>query len=150
MTLFNTAAAEINVVYHNSVPFKDRRKVTNSRDAFDILIGIWNDQIDLYESFFVLFLDRGNRVLGYRCISQGGVSSTVVDPKTVFQAALLVNASGVVLSHNHPSGTASPSEADLKITDKLKQAGILLEISVLDHLILAGGSFYSFADEGRM
>jgi DNA repair protein RadC len=78
------------------------------------------------------------------------VSGTVVDPKAIFQAALLANASNVILAHNHPSGTLTPSEADERITKKLKAAGELLEIHVLDHLIIGDDQFFSFADEGRL
>ena len=88
--------------------------------------------------------------MGISCIGNGGVSGTVVDPKRIFQTALKANACGLILCHNHPSGTTSPSEADIKITNKIKNAGIFLEISVLDHLIVTPESFYSFADEGTL
>ena len=150
MNLFNSTVDEVSIVYHNTVRACDRKKISNSASAYDILRSIWNDQIDLYESFYILMLNRANKVLGYRCISQGGVSGTVVDPKAIFQAALLCNASSLILSHNHPSGTLTPSEADERITKKLKAAGEFLEIAVLDHLIIGDDTFYSFADEGRL
>jgi len=148
--LFNSTVDEVSIVYHNSVRPSERQKVTNSQSAHEILRNIWDDQIELYESFYILFLNRANRVLGYRCISQGGVSGTVVDPKAIFQAALLANASSIILAHNHPSGNTTPSEADEKITRKIKSAGEFLEIQVIDHLILGEDSFCSFADDGRM
>jgi DNA repair protein RadC len=83
-------------------------------------------------------------------ISEGGISGTVVDPKKIFKIALDHHTTGIILAHNHPSGNLTPSEADLKITQNIKQAGTLLEISVLDHLIISGEQFYSFAHEGRM
>ena len=150
MNLFNSSVAEVSIVYHNTVRPSERQKITKSNDAFDLLKSIWNDQIDLYESFYILLMNRANKVLGYRCISQGGVSGTVVDPKAIFQAALLANASNIILAHNHPSGTLVPSEADERITKKLKLAGEYMEIQVLDHLILGDESFYSFADDGRL
>ena len=150
LNLFNSTVAEVSIVYHNSVRPSERRKVTNSSSAYEILRCIWNQQIDLYESFYVLLLNRANRVLGYRCISTGGVTGTVVDPKAIFQAALLANATNIILAHNHPSGVITPSEADEKITQKVKAAGEFLDIHVLDHLILGDDHFYSFADDGRL
>lgn len=150
MNLFNSTVDEISIVYHHTVRPSERKKVNSSSSAHEILRSIWNDQVELYESFYILLLNRANKVLGYRLISQGGVSGTVVDPKAIFQAALLANASSIILAHNHPSGTLTPSEADDRITKKLKAAGEFLEISVLDHLILGDDQFYSFADEGRL
>jgi len=83
-------------------------------------------------------------------ISTGGVSGTVVDPKMVFKIAIENSASSIVLCHNHPSGNTKPSDADIRLTRNLKSAGAFLEITVIDHIIIAGGSFYSFADEGMM
>jgi len=150
MNLFNSIASEIGITYHNSVPTAQMQKITQSSAAYDLLRSIWNDQIELYESFYVLYMNRGNKVLGYRCISQGGISGTVVDPKAVFQAALLANASSLIMAHNHPSGNMQPSEADTKLTKKLSDAGKLLDIYVLDHLILSTESFYSYADQGLL
>jgi DNA repair protein RadC len=83
-------------------------------------------------------------------ISKGGVSGTVVDPKMIFHEALLTKSSGIILGHNHPSANPRPSEKDLQLTKKIKEAGKFLEITVLDHIIIAGSSFYSFADEGTL
>jgi len=83
-------------------------------------------------------------------ISSGGVEGTVADPKVIFQVALKANASSIILAHNHPSGNIEPSEADIRLTRNLKQAGELLKISVLDHLILTSESYYSFADENMI
>ena len=150
MNLFNSIASEIGITYHNSIPTSEMQKITQSSAAYDLLRSIWNDQIELYESFYVLYMNRANNVLGYRCISQGGISGTVVDPKAVFQAALLANASSLIMAHNHPSGNMQPSEADNKLTKKLIAAGKVLDIDVLDHLILDTNNFYSYADQGQM
>ena len=103
-----------------------------------------------YEEFWVLMLDRGNKVIRKTRISEGGIAGTVVDPKKIFAMAIEAHASSLILGHNHPSGVVTPSEADLRITQKLKDAGTLLEIAVLDHIIIGHDSFYSFADEGSM
>ncbi len=150
MNLFNSIAAEIGITYHNSVPPSQLQKITQSNSACDLFRSIWNDEFELYESFYVLFMNRSNSVLGYRCISQGGVSGTVVDPKAVFQAALMANACSMIMAHNHPSGNIQPSEADSKLTKKLREAGSFLDIDVLDHLILTQEGYYSYADQGMI
>ena len=92
----------------------------------------------------VLCLNRANKVLGWAKIGQGGISGTVADPKVIFQIALKANASSIILAHNHPS------EADNKLTRKIKNAGELLDLPVLDHIILIDDGYYSFADEGNL
>lgn len=125
-------------------------KVTCSNDAVEVLRSIWSDQIEYREEFVILCLNRANKVLGYSRISSGGTTGTVADPKIIFQIALKSNASSIILAHNHPSGNSKPSESDTKLTDKLKNAGQLLDIPVLDHVILTNESFFSFADEGLL
>lgn len=132
---------------------EERRKrwkitqATNIIDYCNIYIPI---AYDSKESFYIILLDRANNVKSYHLISTGGVSGTVVDPKLVFQKALEDRASGMVLIHNHPSGNTRPSENDLKLTKKIVEASKLLEIVVLDHIILAGSDYYSFANEGTL
>jgi DNA repair protein RadC len=110
-----------------------------------------SDLLDLsHEQFWVVLLNRANRVIRKVQISQGGVAGTVADPKIIFKSALDDLASGVILAHNHPSGNLSPSQADITLTQKLKEGGRLLEIQVLDHLIVGGHKYFSFADEGLL
>ncbi|MEO8087538.1 MAG: JAB domain-containing protein [Bacteroidota bacterium] len=148
--LFNVKLSEIKVTYKSKVKYSEMRSITTSKDAEEILRNIWSDDIELREEFYMLVLNRANRVLGYYLISQGGIAGTVVDSKLVFSVALKCHASGIILAHNHPSGNTKPSPQDLDLTKKLVAGGKLLEISVLDHLILTAESFYSFADEGMM
>jgi len=101
-----------------------------------------------YEQFYMLCLNRGNRLICVERISEGGITGTVVDPKKVFIKALEKLATGIILSHNHPSGVTKPSEEDIRITDKIVQAGKFLEIQVLDHLILTETEYFSFSDNG--
>lgn len=103
-----------------------------------------------YEEFWILLLNRANHVIDKYQVSKGGVTGTVVDPKLIFKKAVECIASGIILCHNHPSGNKHPSDADISLTKKLRDAGLLLDIHVLDHLIIAGESYYSFADEGRL
>lgn len=125
-----------------------RPKITSSREACDIFRTYWSDRISYKEEFYILLLNTANRVLGLSKISEGGLSSTVVDTKMVFQSALKANAANIILAHNHPSGNLQPSQSDLVLTKKLVEAGKLLDIKVFDHLILSYMGYYSFNDEG--
>lgn len=140
--------AEIQLTYRNKVRAKDRPVITCSRDAYWVLKSNWSDQMGLLEEFNILLLDRSNRVLALCPISKGGISATIVDLKIVFAAALKGRASSIILAHNHPSGNLRPSQEDIDLTHKFKEAGKVLEIQVLDHLILSpDGGYYSFGDE---
>jgi DNA repair protein RadC len=123
-----------------------KEKITCSRDAYEVLRSAMGDQP--YEEFWILILNKANRVIRRCCISEGGISGTVVDPKKIFKIALDHHASSIILGHNHPSGNIQPSEADQKITRKIRDSGAMLDIAVLDHIIVGDGVFYSFADEG--
>ncbi|MBX2965661.1 MAG: DNA repair protein RadC [Cyclobacteriaceae bacterium] len=126
----------------------ERPKIVTSNDAFELLKG---DLMDIpHEEFWLLMLNRAQRVIRKQQISLGGVHGTIADPKIIFKAALDELASGIIVAHNHPSGNVTPSQQDIDLTRKLKEAGKLLEIKLLDHLIIAGKQFYSFADEGLL
>lgn len=141
--------AEIQLSYKSNVKPSLRPKITSSRDAHEVLKRVWNDSIiELCEQFKVIFTNRANKVLGVFEVSTGGIAGTVADPKLIFVAALKAGATGLILSHNHPSGNLSPSHADIELTKKIKEGGRLLEIQLLDHLILTSESYFSFADEG--
>jgi DNA repair protein RadC len=143
--------AEILLSYKSNVKPSQRLKITTSRDAYNVLKESWDDcRIELVEQFKVLFTNRANKVLGIFEVSTGGSAGTVADPKLIFVAALKAGATGMILSHNHPSGNLSPSQADIDLTRKLKEGSKLLEIQLLDHIILTCESYYSFADEGLL
>jgi DNA repair protein RadC len=126
----------------------EKAKITGSKDVYDLIKA---DLLDIpHEEFWILLLNRANRVIKKIQVSQGGVAGTVADPKIIFKLALDDLASGIILAHNHPSGNLAASQADLDLTKKLKEAGKLLDIQVLDHLIVAGQKYFSFADEGLM
>jgi DNA repair protein RadC len=103
-----------------------------------------------YEVFAIVFLNKSNKVKHFEVISKGGINHTIVDPRIIFLKALEVQATSMVLCHNHPSGSLRPSRADEEITARLKSAGKLLDIEVVDHLIVSDEGYYSFADEGMM
>ncbi|WP_415326334.1 JAB domain-containing protein [Chryseobacterium sp. MMS23-Vi53] len=125
--------------------------ISNSQDAVDVFRQHFDhDEIDYRESFFALYLNQSNKVLGIRKISESGISSTIVDVRIIMQAALLCNASSLILAHNHPSGNLKPSGEDLKITHNIKCASEFLNIKLLDHFILTSTDYLSFADEGHL
>ena len=122
-------------------------KVNCSADAEKIFRDIW-ENLNYKESFYVLYMNRANKVGGYHLISTGGLAGTVVDVRCIYQAALKTCASSILIAHNHPSGNNEPSDADMRITRKIRDAGKLLDISLLDHLILLPRGYTSMADEG--
>jgi DNA repair protein RadC len=125
---------------------QEKPQITTSQDAYDLVKG---DLIDLpHEEFWVLLLNRAHRVVKKKRVSEGGVSGTVADPKIIFKLALEELASGIILAHNHPSGNNTPSQTDIDLTKKIKESGRFLEIQLLDHIIVAGNKYFSFADEG--
>ena len=142
--------AEVEVTYKSNVKPSDRIKISRSQDCILLLRDLFGSKIEIYEQFYVLLLNRANRVLGFVKISEGGVSGTVVDPKKIFQIALKANASGIILAHNHPSGNTTPSASDEAITAKIVAAGKFLEILVLDHLIITSDQYFSFSDNCRL
>ncbi len=103
-----------------------------------------------HEEFWILFLNRSNKVIDRMKLSQGGISGTVTDVRVVMKKAIEYLASGIIVCHNHPSGNLNPSESDSKITQKIKEAGNLLDIQLLDHLIISEKDYYSFADNGLL
>ena len=120
-----------------------------SKDAYDLMLPNWTD-IEYTESFFIILLNRANKLLGVCKISTGGLAGTVTDPKKIFQTALKANAASVILAHNHPSGNTKPSKSDIEITKKCVQAGNFLDLKVLDHVIVTRDGYFSFADEGLL
>lgn len=143
--------AEVELSYKNRVPYKERKKVLTSLDAYKLLINNHNDDtIDYKETFKVLYLNQASQVVGCFTLSQGGITSTCVDVRNIMQGALLTNAVAMVLAHNHPSGNTRPSREDDRITNQVSKAGELLNIKVLDHIIFTREDFYSYGDEGRI
>jgi len=126
----------------------DKRKVHTSRQLAEYLRSSLKDLS--YEVFAVVFLNRANKVKHFEVLSKGGLTNTIVDPRIIFLKALEVQATSLVLCHNHPSGNLKPSRADEELTARLKSAGILLDIKVVDHLIVSDEGYYSFADDGMM
>ena len=121
-------------------------QIKSSADVFNIFHPLLSDLS--HEEFWILFLNRSNKPINRMKISQGGISGTVTDVRIIMKKAVENLASGLVVCHNHPSGNNNPSESDIQITQKIREAGTLLDVQLLDHIIIAGTAYYSFADNG--
>jgi DNA repair protein RadC len=123
-----------------------RKEIRSSKVAY-----LWMQELLVelnYEEFWIILLNRSNRVISRLNISKGGVSGTIVDVKIVFKLAMENLASSIILCHNHPSGNSKPSESDVQLTKRMQQAGKIMDVPVIDHLIVCESSYFSFADEG--
>jgi DNA repair protein RadC len=126
----------------------DEMKISGSRDVFILMGPVLSDLP--HEEFWILLLNRSNKVIDRKKISQGGITGTVTDIRMILKLAIDQLATSLILCHNHPSGNLQPSEADLSITRRIKESAALMDISLLDHLIIAGKSYFSLADETMM
>ena len=124
-------------------------KVTGSKYAADAFRIFW-PAYEHIEFSYLLMLNRQNQILGYHQLSKGGMTGAVVDVRVIFQVALKASCTSIILSHNHPSGNLDVSDADRKITNQIKQTGVILDIPLLDHLIMTTDSYLSMADEGLL
>jgi DNA repair protein RadC len=158
MNLYAFQAPVIRMFFENQgLPMMQREKIGSSSDAARIIKEVYNPlALDSQEQFYSIYLNRQNRVISVLSVSEGSAIGTVVDVKKVLQGAIECGAEGVILCHNHPSGTVNPSQADIDITKKIKEVCKLMDIQLLDHVIVTGFNsgntmgtgHYSFADEG--
>ena len=140
---------EVKVTYNPKIRASEQPKISSADSATKYLREFWED-IEHIEKAYVLLMNRNNNVIGYKLLSIGGVAGTVIDPIIIFQTALKCNASGIILAHNHPSGSVKVSAADKDITSKIKSGGKILNIPLLDHIILTKHSYLSFSDENLL
>ncbi|MCK6611552.1 MAG: JAB domain-containing protein [Bacteroidia bacterium] len=141
----------VKLSFVNELPSTERKKIVRSSEAEEILRQVYEPgTIEHKEFFFVMYLNRASHFLGVQKVSEGGISSTVVDVRIILQGAILSNASSLILCHNHPSGTLEPSPQDLSLTKNLVDAGKAIGINIADHIILNESDYLSFADTGRM
>lgn len=147
MKQFKSKLREVTAVY-KTVDDINNVKISQSRDVNDYIRKVYPVPIDIREAMVVLLLNNSNRTLGYSIASIGGLTGTLVDVRLVLRDALLTQSTGLILIHNHPSGTLKPSQSDINITNKVKKAAELMDIKLLDHLILTEETYFSFADDG--
>jgi DNA repair protein RadC len=127
------------------------RRISCSGDAYKIIKHYYPDEtISLQERFVVAYLNRAHNVIGIYEASIGGLTGTIADPRLILSVALKIAATGLILSHNHPSGNLKPSNADQELTNKIQLGAKYLDIMVLDHIILSADGYNSFADEGLL
>jgi DNA repair protein RadC len=141
---------KVRIVYSRKQNQKDRIQISSSSDVYTWLKKLWNGQIQVRESMYVLYLDRANKIIGYDLVSLGGINGTVLDIRLVLASALNTLSNGIILAHNHPSGQLRPSNQDIQVTQKLKDSAQTMDIALLDHLIITSEGYYSFADEGDL
>jgi len=127
-----------------------KTKIITSENACSVIKKFYFDDINIYESFFILLLNSQNNTTGFAKISQGGTAGTVVDIKIIAKYAVDSLSPNVIICHNHPSGNKQPSDADLNITRRIKDALLLLDIKLIDHIIITENDYYSFADNGNL
>lgn len=141
------AALELGRRRKESEPL-ERDVIRSSKDAFNIMYPVIADLP--HEEFWILLCNRANKVLRKELIGRGGINAVMVDARIVMKAALDHMASGIILCHNHPSGTLKPSDMDIKLTQRVVESARLFEIKIIDHIIVAENKYYSFADEGML
>lgn len=148
-----TTVTEVELTYKSKVKPSERMRVSSSKDAADAFRAIqnFNNNLEFKELFYCMYLNKANKVLSITKIAEGTTSACLVDSKMILQGAILQNASGIILCHNHPSGNLRPSTQDLDITKKIKEGAKLFDVAVLDHVIITSEeNYYSFADEGQI
>lgn len=128
----------------------DAKGLNSSFSVAQYLRSVWNDELPIRESFYILCLNAKCDVVGFKKIADGGIDSVLVDIRLVFSTALLANATQIIIAHNHPAGTLNPSKPDRSLTNSIKNGGDILAIKLLDHIILTEDSYYSFADNGDL
>ena len=142
---------KISISFDKKIKKSELIQISSAKDSYDIFKNIFDaDTFDWREEFIILCLNNSNKVVGFYKISSGGMTGTVVDVRIIFTAALQCLATSIILAHNHPSGKLQPSESDKKMTQKIKEAGKLLDIEILDHLIINDEDFFSFAKAGLL
>lgn len=147
MKAYKSYCRKLNIVAEKNESFQ-KVKISSAKDAADYARQFYFDDLEIYESFFIILLNGANNTEAYVKISQGGTAGTVVDVKMIVKYAVDVLANGVILVHNHPSGNTQPSNADEQITQKVKEILRFLNITLFDHIIITTGDYYSFAENG--
>ena len=143
--------AELEVSYKSKRTREQRIPIRCSQDVDRFLRTIWNEKtLELVEEFYVICLNGSHEAIGWVKVSTGGLNSTSIDPRIIFGVALQTASTAIIVAHNHPSGSLEPSRQDKEVTKMLKDAGKILNIKVLDHIILTKDSSYSFEEHGML
>jgi DNA repair protein RadC len=146
--IYHSLVGEVSLVWKEKKTSK--RKITGSNQAASFFREIWEDDLLIRESMYIMFLNRVNNINAWSLISKGGIVGTVIDNSLIIKLALETLSRAVIICHNHPSGTNVPSQTDQNITVKIKDGLQIMDIQLLDHIILTNESYYSFSDEGLL
>ena len=146
----NQQVAEIQIVYKTKVKAADRVKISNSKDSYNVLKHFFEPYMEHREVVYAIYMNTANKVLHVMRISEGAINNCLIDAKILFQGALNVNACNIIIAHNHPTGSSFPSQQDLTMSLKLRDAAKLLDMQLLDSIILTEDSYTSLADDGNM
>lgn len=130
------------------IDLSQKTYIKSSRDAYVFLSSRLSDYT--HEVFAILLLNAASKLVHYEVVSEGGVTGTIADPRIIFKIALNYGATSLILAHNHPSGSTNPSRQDIELTTSLKQAGSIMQVTVIDHIIIGDSTYYSFADNGTL
>ena len=142
---------EVKLTYKSKIKASEREKILSAENAYKILLSVFDSETIQYKEFFkVILMNRANKVLGVCHISEGGLNETSADIRIIMQAAILGNASAIILAHNHPSGNIQPSMQDDQVTKRVKEIAKLIGINLLDHLIITDETYYSYSENGRI
>jgi len=140
---------KISISFDKKIKKSELLNIKSAQDSYDIFKRVFNaDTFDWREEVIILCLNNANNVVGFYKLSSGGMTGAIIDVRMLFTTALQCLATSIILAHNHPSGKLKPSEADKRITKKIIEAGEVMDIKILDHLIINDESFFSFANEG--
>ena len=138
---------EVKLTYKSKIKASEREKILSAENAYKILLSVFDSETI---QFKVILMNRANKVLGVCHISEGGLNETSADIRIIMQAAILGNASAIILAHNHPSGNIQPSMQDDQVTKRVKEIAKLIGINLLDHLIITDETYYSYSENGRI
>lgn len=142
---------EVKLTYKSKIKASEREKILSAENAYKILLSVFDSETIQYKEFFkVILMNRANKVLGVCHISEGRLNETSADIRIIMQAAILGNASAIILAHNHPSGNIQPSMQDDQVTKRVKEIAKLIGINLLDHLIITDETYYSYSENGRI
>lgn len=141
---------DVTIKVNNPFPYRDRISLCSSAEAAERIRELMGPRLNYQEVFIVAFLNHANKINLIAKMSEGGLTGTVADVRLIMAVALNTFSNKMIVAHNHPSGNLQPSQADKVLTEKIKQAAALFDIQLLDHLIIAGNTYLSMADEGMI
>lgn len=144
------SVGEVDLIYNRHIPIEQQTKVFTSKEAYEVLIKFTDlFKIELKEQFFVLCMNSNGNINAFTKLFEGSVNGCAVDVKNILQAALITNSTAIIIAHNHPSGNLNPSDLDVMITQRVKNACEIMDIKMLDHIVFTTKGYYSFHEKNN-